>query len=211
MLCLICLSYLDVADLICDLYITNVCTIVKTNMNMKMNITACTVLMLLVIIMAIGSLSKVGAGSKNEEFAPVGLSNLLAPEFKLSADINSNKCIDIGTGAQRLSKLTLQDCSGQKNQRFWMSPFNGAIRSSQSMCLDIPNNQSASGVQVQVYDCNNSAAQKFKVIVRNGKSYIQKQDTNYCIDLTNENPANHTPIQLQSCNWGPSQRWHFKK
>lgn len=173
-----------------------------------LNVTFCTIaLIVITLIIAQCSLGKL---SHSETFAPVALSNILSPDVKMTADINSNKCIDIGSN-KRLSKLTLQDCSGQKNQRFWMSPFNGAIRSSQGMCLDIPNNQSANGVQVQIYDCNNSAAQKFNKVARNGKYYIQKQGSNFCIDLTNANQANNTPIQLRDCDWSVAQRWQFKK
>ena len=173
-------------------------------------VTFCTILLLFFMAQcSFGNLSY-AATSQTETFAPIAINSLLSPDVKITADLNSNKCIDIGNN-KRLSKLTLQYCSGQKNQRFWMSPFNGAIRSiaghvsghsKQPICQWSPG---------PVYDCNNSAAQKFKVIVRNGKSYIQKQGTNYCVDLTNANLANNTPVQLLDCNWNPSQRWQFKK
>lgn len=172
-----------------------------------LNVIACCILFVLVC-----SLYRTrGAFSRYERFAPIALGNFLSPDSKITPDINGNKCIDVGVNSRRLAKLTLQDCTGKTHQRFWMSPFTGAIRSSQGMCLDIPNNQSGNGVQVQTYDCNNSSAQKFKLVKELGKSYIQKQGTNFCLDLTNANPANHTPIQLKDCNWTLAQRWKFKK
>lgn len=174
-----------------------------------LKVIACCVVLLLVMMCNVCHTRS--TFSQYEGFAPIALGNFLNPDSKITTDINGNKCIDIGIYNRRLDKLTLQECNGQKNQRYWMSPFNGAIRNSQGMCLDIPNNQSGNGVQVQIYDCNNSNAQKFKLVNRDKKTYIQKQGTNFCIDLTNANLANHTPIQLWDCNWTPAQRWQFKK
>lgn len=174
-----------------------------------LNVIACGVLLLLVVMCNVCRTR--GTFLQYEGFSPIALGNIFSSDSKITADTNGNKCIDVGINSGRLAKLTLQDCNGNKNQRFWMSPFNGAIRSSQGMCLDIPNDQSGNGVQVQTYDCNNSNAQRFKQIKREGKLYIQKQNTNFCVDLNNANLANHTPIQLRDCDWTQGQRWQFKK
>ncbi|WP_370102493.1 LamG-like jellyroll fold domain-containing protein [Streptacidiphilus sp. MAP12-20] len=71
-----------------------------------------------------------------------------------------------------------------------------------NLCLDDFGNGSADGNKVDIYTCNNSAAQVWtlqtdKTVRINGK----------CLDAANKGTANGTLVDLWTCNGGTNQQW----
>lgn len=69
-------------------------------------------------------------------------------------------------------------------------------------CVDVPNSNFADGVQLQIWTCNGTAAQRWTFAsdgtVRAG---------GLCMDLAWGNSANGTPVQLVNCNGNVAQQF----
>jgi len=81
----------------------------------------------------------------------------------------------------------------------------GPVASAQAgKCVDDNNGSSANGTAVQMYDCNNTAAQNW--FWANG--YFQLNGASgKCLDVTGNNSANGTLVELWDCNGGANQQW----
>ncbi|GAB7050205.1 glycoside hydrolase family 16 protein [Catenuloplanes indicus] len=62
-------------------------------------------------------------------------------------------------------------------------------------CIDVPNGASQDGLPLQIWDCNNTAAQKWTFNGNGSLTAVGK-----CMDVAGGNPANGTNIQLANCN-----------
>jgi beta-glucanase (GH16 family) len=69
-------------------------------------------------------------------------------------------------------------------------------------CIDIPGANPADGSRLQMYDCNNSAAQQW---VGNSDGTLRAMGK--CMDPAGGALTNGTPIQLVTCNGNPVQRF----
>ena len=69
-------------------------------------------------------------------------------------------------------------------------------------CLDIPNGNFADGVRVQMWNCNNSAAQKWESV--NG---TLRTGNNKCLDVAWGSTANGAILQIVGCSGNPAQQW----
>ncbi|WP_328626129.1 lectin [Streptomyces sp. NBC_00353] len=71
-------------------------------------------------------------------------------------------------------------------------------------CLDVAGGSSADGTDVQLYDCNGSAAQRWTVAADGS---IQALGS--CLDVTSASTANGAKVQLYTCNGSSAQRWTY--
>lgn len=69
-------------------------------------------------------------------------------------------------------------------------------------CLDVQGGNSANGTGLQLWDCNNTAAQKWTVEPTGEIKILGK-----CMDLNGNNNADGTRIQIFDCNSTAAQRW----
>jgi hypothetical protein len=69
-------------------------------------------------------------------------------------------------------------------------------------CLDVPNAEPVDRARVQMWDCNNTVAQKWTVGLDGTVRAMGK-----CLDVDSGTAANGTAIQLWSCNGSPAQRF----
>ena len=69
-------------------------------------------------------------------------------------------------------------------------------------CIDIPGGQPNAGALLQMYDCNNSDAQRWS-----SESDGTLRAMGKCMDPAGGALANGTPIQLANCNTNPVQRF----
>ena len=78
-----------------------------------------------------------------------------------------------------------------------------------SKCLDLDNSNTTNGHNIQLFDCDNTNAQKW---IYDGltQALRSKIDFKKCIDLANSNTANGTNIQLYDCNGSGAQKWIVK-
>nr|WP_307544341.1 PQQ-dependent sugar dehydrogenase [Streptomyces sp. V3I8] len=78
----------------------------------------------------------------------------------------------------------------------------GEVKGVNGKCLDIDNAQTADGTKVQIWTCNNSAAQKWTVP---GDSTLRALGK--CLDVSGGANADGTKIQLWTCNGSGAQTW----
>ncbi|WP_236028458.1 ricin-type beta-trefoil lectin domain protein [Paractinoplanes lichenicola] len=76
------------------------------------------------------------------------------------------------------------------------------ISSLNNKCIDVPNGNFSDGVQLQMWGCNNTAAQKFNFV--NG---TLQTSNNKCVDVAWGSTANGAIIQIVTCSGNPAQQW----
>ncbi len=79
----------------------------------------------------------------------------------------------------------------------------GPIKGLGGKCVDVASGSSANGTAVQLYDCNNSAAQQWTV----GNTDGSIRALGKCLDVTAAATANGAKIQLYDCNSTAAQKW----
>lgn len=83
------------------------------------------------------------------------------------------------------------------------------VHAASGKCLDVQSSGTTSGTPVQIYTCNNSAAQKWLVYGDDAGLHLQNANSGKCLDVENNNPANGTIIQIWTCNSSPAQTWEY--
>ncbi|MEE1929739.1 ThuA domain-containing protein [Streptomyces sp. TRM 70351] len=81
-------------------------------------------------------------------------------------------------------------------------PDTGAITGIGGKCVDVRDGSSGNGTQIQLWDCNNSAAQTWTVPGDGTLRALGK-----CLDISGGGTANGTKIQLWDCNGTGAQTW----
>ncbi|GAB2619006.1 hypothetical protein Aab01nite_32910 [Paractinoplanes abujensis] len=69
-------------------------------------------------------------------------------------------------------------------------------------CIDVPNGNFADGVQLQMWNCNNSAAQKWEFV-----DGTLRTSNNKCMDVAWGSTANGAAIQIVTCSGNPAQQF----
>jgi hypothetical protein len=92
--------------------------------------------------------------------------------------------------------------SDHGNRLPWQS--NGALTNTAAgRCLDVPNGNTAPGaVQLQLYDCNGSTAQAWRL-----PPGPIAGPAGLCADVADADPASGTAVRLWGCNTSDAQRW----
>lgn len=75
-----------------------------------------------------------------------------------------------------------------------------------NMCLDNASNKKANGNKIQLYKCNNTAAQKW-TFPDNGTIV---NSNGYCLDVKGASKQPKTVVQLYQCNGTAAQKWIVK-
>ncbi|MFF4797306.1 RICIN domain-containing protein [Streptomyces sp. NPDC001351] len=84
------------------------------------------------------------------------------------------------------------------------------VEAAQGKCLDVQGSGTANGTPVQIYTCNNSAAQEWKFGgLYDGGYSLYNTNARKCLDVQNGNAANGTKIRLWTCNGSAPQQWQF--
>ncbi|MEV6597072.1 family 16 glycosylhydrolase [Actinoplanes sp. NPDC051346] len=85
----------------------------------------------------------------------------------------------------------------------WTADGGGGLKSAFSgRCVDIPSANPVDGARLQLWDCNNTTAQKWAP-----QSDGTLRAMGKCMDPAGGGAANGTPIQLVGCNGNPVQRF----
>jgi streptogrisin C len=69
-------------------------------------------------------------------------------------------------------------------------------------CIDVPNSNFADGVLVQMWNCNNSGAQKWEAV-----GGALRTGNNKCLDIPWGSTASGTVLQIVTCSGNPAQQW----
>ncbi len=78
----------------------------------------------------------------------------------------------------------------------------GAITDHVNKCVDVSNSGTTNGTKVQIWDCNNSFAQKWSLMGDGTVRALGK-----CLDVSNSGTANGSLVQLWDCNATGAQQW----
>ncbi|KAF5376912.1 hypothetical protein D9615_007318 [Tricholomella constricta] len=74
-------------------------------------------------------------------------------------------------------------------------------------CLDVRGAIFADGTPVQIYDCNDTVAQKWNI--SRAETTVQLNGTNFCLDA-GSNPASGVGMKIWTCYEGlPAQTWYY--
>jgi len=74
-------------------------------------------------------------------------------------------------------------------------------------CLDVRGAKFQNGTPVQIFDCNQSAAQKWFLV--RGSTKVQLAGTNFCLDA-GSSPTNGAGLKIWQCFDNlPAQQWYF--
>jgi len=74
-------------------------------------------------------------------------------------------------------------------------------------CLDVRGNVQKNGTPVQIYDCNGTAAQKWRIAA--GGTYVTLDGTNFCLDAGSK-PGNGVGMKIWQCYAAlPAQTWDY--
>ncbi len=137
---------------------------------------------------------------------------------------NTAKCIDINGSNRSTTDLNgtniqLWDCNNTGSQRFdmvvggstgipiWIN-YTTLIKRGQSHCIDRVNNGTTNGTNIQLYQCNDSEAQRFSYNKIDGTIRAANNQSK-CMDVNGGNTGNDTNIQVWDCLGGDSQRFDF--
>jgi glucosylceramidase len=70
--------------------------------------------------------------------------------------------------------------------------------------MDVSGGGTANGTVVQLWDCNGTGAQQWRVTAA---SDIVNPQANKCLDATGVSSANGTRLQIWACTGGANQKW----
>ncbi|MEW2119189.1 ricin-type beta-trefoil lectin domain protein [Streptomyces sp. NPDC005474] len=77
------------------------------------------------------------------------------------------------------------------------------------MCLDAAGGGTANGAPVQIYTCNGSAAQDWRVEGDSTGLHLRNVSSFKCVEAAKNNAANGAKIQLSLCDSSPAQTWEY--
>jgi streptogrisin C len=91
--------------------------------------------------------------------------------------------------------LSLTTSGGGSSSSSLISNWNGK-------CVDVPNSNFSDGVQLQMWDCNGSGAQKWNFV--NG---TLQTSNNKCMDVAWGSTADGAVVQIANCSGNAAQQW----
>jgi hypothetical protein len=89
------------------------------------------------------------------------------------------------------------------------SPMVIQVEGAKGKCLDVAGAKKDNGTPVQLYTCNNSAAQEWTLYHTSDGFALSNTHSNKCLDVQNGSSANGTKIQIWSCNSAKASAWEF--
>ncbi|WP_169740024.1 ricin-type beta-trefoil lectin domain protein [Actinospica robiniae] len=120
----------------------------------------------------------------------------------------SGKCLDDSGNGGSGTQTVIYDCDGSAGEH-WNVPSGGSyiaaqgqITGYQGLCLDDSNAATADGNPIQVFTCNQSAAQQWTAGQNDSLQTLGK-----CLDVSGGAGANGTVVNLYTCNGTGAQKW----
>lgn len=83
------------------------------------------------------------------------------------------------------------------------------MKSSTGFCIDNPNNDTATGNQIRIWNCNNSTGQRIEWYTDGTIRFHPNSSTTLCIDNSGNKTTNGNPIQTWGCNGSSAQQWRL--
>lgn len=108
------------------------------------------------------------------------------------------------TGSAQLAGIEVTAASTTTTPPSVSSSVTGAIVGIGSKCLDNKLSNFQNGNAIQLYACNQTAAQTWTIP---GDGTIRLDGNKFCLDVQNAGTVPGTPVQLYSCNGTAAQQW----
>ncbi|WP_405470869.1 ricin-type beta-trefoil lectin domain protein [Streptomyces canus] len=89
------------------------------------------------------------------------------------------------------------------------APTTVGVTGKSGLCLDAAGGGTANGTVVQIYTCNGSAGQQWRVEGDDKGLHLRNVKSLKCLDVAGNNSANGTKIQLLTCSSSPAQTWEY--
>ncbi|MGX1476832.1 UNVERIFIED_CONTAM: hypothetical protein RKD50_005640 [Streptomyces canus] len=89
------------------------------------------------------------------------------------------------------------------------APTTIGVTGKSGLCLDAAGGGTANGTVVQIYTCNGSAGQQWRVEGDDKGLHLRNVKSLKCLDVAGNNSANGTKIQLLTCSSSPAQTWEY--
>jgi len=83
------------------------------------------------------------------------------------------------------------------------------VEAAKGKCLDVAGAKKDNGTPVQLYTCNNGAAQQWQFIGYGDGYALFNVNAQKCLDMQSGKNANGTKIQIWACNGSKPQQWNF--
>ena len=155
--------------------------------------------------------------------------------YSFMPKVNTKSCMDL-KGNNPANHTTIQEytCNGTEAQIFEVVPnglkipgcTSGAacaklfnlVHPDSGKCADVFVNVPSPGQDLNIYDCNDTRAQRF-TFVGDGSGYVTirwpikssfgepGQASDWCMEVTNAGTANGTQVQVNPCNGSDRQKW----
>ena len=74
-------------------------------------------------------------------------------------------------------------------------------------CLDVPNQATATGTQLNIWDCNGQANQQW-TYTSASELTVYSGGSLRCLDASGAGTANGTPVIIWTCHGGANQKWN---
>lgn len=136
-------------------------------------------------------------------------------------DANTTATKALATGAKALGELLGQSWIADHLARWqdywsaggagWVGDAPGVIEvhAAKGKCLDVQSAAKTDGTPVQVYKCNGTAAQAWRVYGDDVGLHLQNVNSNKCLDVNGNAAVNGTQIQIWGCHENPAQTWEY--
>ena len=131
--------------------------------------------------------------------------------YNIVSALNSNMVVDID-GAKTASGTAY--CTDELQQQFNFVRVSGSyykiVDMNSGKVLDVTNGKKASGVRVQIYPYNGTAAQLWQLESAGGGYYYIRNKLGYYLDVCNAGTANGTKVQVYSKNRTAAQKFKLR-
>ena len=127
---------------------------------------------------------------------------------------NTNFCVAVvGSSNSSFARLELRDCNGSDAQAFLIDmptipPVHQFTKKdSPDMCIDVPNAVGNPGTPLQIWGCNQTNAQLWRLVNKApGQFEVRRAGTNLCF-ATSASPFQGQSVTQAVCNGSTSQRF----
>jgi hypothetical protein len=116
-----------------------------------------------------------------------------------------SKCVDVAADDTGVNGTAVQlwDCQTWAVDQHWYHASDTSLRTL-GRCLDIENNGTANGAEVELWDCNGVGGQKW---VQQADGSLLNPQSGRCLDSPSGATANGTRLQIYDCNGSAAQKF----
>lgn len=177
----------------------------------------------MVITVTAAAMAGVGAGTAS---AAPARNQIPSQDFTDTlVNTHSGKCVDVyHSGTANYTNVDLYQCNGSNAQEWLFEPVGTAFGqytvyqvqsvNDTSECLDVYHSGTTNYTNVDIFQCNGSAAQQWIDYPGSGNTLsLQPVNTvgnlNACLDVYHSGTANYTNIDIFACNGSGAQSFYF--